>query len=124
MAKWLLEHGADPNRNDRAGMWTTLDLVAMHASPATAKLLIDHGAHVRNTNCLLIAAQYGRVDMMQVLLDNGADAHEVPDNEWTMDDQREKGLVNALDMARREGQGEVVRFLAEREKESARGDST
>ncbi|KJA14181.1 hypothetical protein HYPSUDRAFT_220612 [Hypholoma sublateritium FD-334 SS-4] len=53
LAKWLLEHGADPNCNDRAGMWTTLDLV---------------------------------------LLDNGADAHEVPDNDLTTDEEREGGL--------------------------------
>ena len=123
LAKWLLDHGADPNCNDRAGMWTTLDLAAMHALPATAKLLIDHGARVPNTNCLLIAARYGRIDMMKVLLENGADEHEIPDNDLTADDEREKGLVSALDLAKREGQEEVVRFLIEREKERISGDS-
>jgi len=111
ITKWLLEHGADPNCNERAGMWTVLDLAVMHASPATVKLLIDQGAQVRNTNALLIAANYGRIDMLQVLLDSGADMHEIPDNGLSSDYE---GL-SAMDVAKRENQQEAIKYLTERD---------
>ncbi|KAF9552382.1 ankyrin [Agrocybe pediades] len=98
LARFLLEHGADPNKNERAGMWTALDLAVMHASPATAQLLIDHGAAIQNTNALIIAAQDGRIDMLELLLNNGAKVDEVPENDLPTE---YKGL-NALQVAEKE----------------------
>ncbi|KAF4622410.1 hypothetical protein D9613_009570 [Agrocybe pediades] len=110
LTRFLLSHGADPNRNERAGMWTALDLAVMHASPATAQLLIEHGAHVQNTNALIIATQYGRIDMLELLLDNGAKVDEVPDNDLPT---AYKGF-NALQVAEREKQKQAVTYLTSR----------
>ncbi|KAF9553432.1 ankyrin [Agrocybe pediades] len=110
LTKFLLSYGADPNKNERAGMWTTLGHAVMHASPATAQLLIDHGAAIQNTNALIIAAQYGRIDMLELLLDNGAKVDEVPDNDLPT---AYKGL-NALQVAEKENQKQAVTYLTSR----------
>ncbi|KAF4621996.1 hypothetical protein D9613_009561 [Agrocybe pediades] len=110
LTKFLLSHGADPNKNERAGMWTVLDLAVMHASPGTAQLLIDHGAAIQNTNALIIAAQDGRIDMLELLLNNGAKVDEVPEIDLPTE---YKGL-NALQVAEKEKQKQAVTYLTSR----------
>ena len=102
----LLEHGANPNAVNAAGatalMWAIPDL-------AKVKLLVSHGADVnaRSTNLqrtpLLIAASYPEtVEILQLLLDKGADIHA-----------KDRAKVHALGRATLTSDVSVVRFLVE-----------
>ncbi|THV01798.1 ankyrin [Dendrothele bispora CBS 962.96] len=123
LTKWLLEHGANPNENYRSETWTCLDLGVIHASPQTVELLLEHGANKQNANSLILASFYGRIDMIDLLLDHGVDIDEIPDNDLTHDSQREKGLGNALHIGAREGREDVVRCLLRRGADKAITDS-
>ena len=80
----LLERGADPNLSDSYG-WTPLHFTASWGRKETAKLLIrTGGANVNampikkksgsgGTTPLIIASKGQQVDMINVLLDHGAD---------------------------------------------------
>jgi ankyrin repeat protein len=102
----LLDRGANPNATNAAGatalMWAIPDL-------AKVKLLLAHGADVnaRSTNLqrtpLLVAASYpGTVEILQLLLDKGADIHA-----------KDRGKVHALGRATLTSDAAVVRFLVE-----------
>ncbi|KAK7451689.1 hypothetical protein VKT23_012367 [Stygiomarasmius scandens] len=123
LAKWLLDHGANPNENYRSETWTCLDLGVIHASPQTVDLILEHGANKQNTNSLILASFYGRIDMIKLLLDHGVDIDEIPDNDLTHDSEREKGLGNALHIGAREGREDVVRCLLRRGANKAIMDS-
>lgn len=56
----------------------------------------------------------GRTDVVAYLLDRGADVDEIPDNEDLHDFPQQFGLGNALCMAARAGNTEVVKLLLER----------
>jgi ankyrin repeat protein len=123
LVKWLLENGADPNENSQAGLWTCLDIGVVHASIETVELLLKHGANIQNTNSLLRACVYGRIEMINLLLDYGIDVNEIPDNELTTDRDRKRGLGTALHIAARKNQEEVVRVLLKRGADRAMVDS-
>jgi len=102
----LLDRGANPNAPNAAGatalMWAIPDV-------AKVKLLLAHGANVnaRSSNLqrtpLLVAASYpGTVDILQLLLDKGADIHA-----------RDRNKVHALGRATLTADVAVVRFLVE-----------
>jgi ankyrin repeat protein len=78
--KWHLEHGADPNILGRRG-YMPLEYAAYHYPFSTMKLLVDHGADVRNKAALHSAAANsikfgkvhpGRLEVTAFLLDRGA----------------------------------------------------
>jgi ankyrin repeat protein len=102
----LLEGGANPNAANAAGatalMWAIPDV-------AKVKLLLAHGADVnaRSTRLqrtpLLVAASYpGTVEILQLLLEKGADIHA-----------RDRGKTHALGRATLTADVAVVRFLVE-----------
>ena len=106
VVKILLEHAADPNAADKAGltalMWAVPDAAVM-------KLLIDAGANVNAQSTtqrrtpLLIAATYpSSTAALQLLLDHGADIHA-----------KDRLGVHALGRAALSGDVAVVRFLVE-----------
>ncbi len=103
----LLERGADPNQTDSAGatalMWAVPDIQKV-------RLLIERGANVnaRSSNLgrtpLLIAAGYpGTVNLLALLLANGADLRA-----------KDAAGFSALAMAMQSADVEVVRFLVQR----------
>jgi len=102
----LLKHGADPNRADASGatalMWAVPDA-------AKARLLLAHGANVNARSAtertpLLVAAAYPRtVGLLRLLLDAGADLRA-----------QDRAGANALALAVRSSDVEVVRFLVEK----------
>jgi len=102
----LLDRGANPNATNVAGatalMWAIPDV-------AKVKLLLAHGADVnaRSGNLqrtpLLVAASYpGTVEILQLLLDKGADIHA-----------KDRGKTHALGRATLTADVAVVRFLVE-----------
>lgn len=102
----LLDHGADPNRAGPAG--TT---ALMWAVPHKGKvqLLLARGANVNarsesQRTALLVAAYYpGTVELLRYLLDQGADLRA-----------QDRAGANALSLATRAADVEVVRFLVGR----------
>jgi ankyrin repeat protein len=104
--KLLLDRGANPNHPNAVGatplMWAVPDI-------AKVKLLISSGADVnaRSTNLqrtpLLIAASYpGSVEVLQLLVDHGADLHA-----------KDRNGIHALGRAALSADVSVVRFLVE-----------
>ncbi|GLB36852.1 hypothetical protein LshimejAT787_0311390 [Lyophyllum shimeji] len=113
LLKWVLAQGANPNRS-RSGMLSALDLAVMKSSSEAARLLIQHGARVKNTNALKTAAYYGVLDMIPLLLEAGADVNEIPDYEEMLLSEREHGLGTALHEAALGDQPEAVELLLEK----------
>jgi ankyrin repeat protein len=112
--KWLLAHGADPNANRYSGTAHVIEVGARLASPATLRLLLDHGAPVRGVRALAYAARCGRADAAELLLERGADVNEMADSECLPDAERAEGIGTALHAAARGGHARVVALLLER----------
>ncbi|MEM8572344.1 MAG: ankyrin repeat domain-containing protein [Pseudomonadota bacterium] len=70
LARWLLEHGANPNDNESLYHSTEL---GHHEG---LKMLLAHGADPRGTNALLRAMDFDDVEAVRMLLDAGALADE------------------------------------------------
>jgi ankyrin repeat protein len=106
MVEVLLEHRADANRSGPLGttalMWALPDI-------AKVRLLLARGANVNGRSetertALLVAASYpGTVDLLRLLLDNGADLRA-----------QDRGGATALSLAVRSADSDVVRFLVDR----------
>ena len=113
-AKWLLEHRQDPNRE--VGGFSSMSTICKavggsHPSLPLLKLLIEHGARVRDTGAIVAAAKIGNVDAVEALLNNGVDIEE---REWTFLDAEVESKGTALVTACREGKEEVVELLVRR----------
>ena len=106
MLQALIKAGADPNHAGVAGttalMWAVPDV-------AKVKVLLDGGANVNaksesERTALLVAASYPRTAaLLQLLLDRGADLRA-----------QDRAGANALTLAVRSADVEVVRFLADK----------
>ena len=72
LARWLLEHGADPNDNESLYHSTELG----HADGL--KLLLEFNARPEGTNALLRAMDFDDPEMVRLLLEAGADPNEGP----------------------------------------------
>lgn len=70
MARWLLEHGADPNDNESLYHATELD------SHEGLRMLIEHGAKPAGTNALPRALDFDDYEAARLLLEAGADPNE------------------------------------------------
>ncbi|KAF0909935.1 hypothetical protein E2562_001192 [Oryza meyeriana var. granulata] len=78
-ARYLLDHGADPNKKDNAGS-VPLHCAAKNGHDEVARLLLSRGAsidiaYIRGTP-LHIAAAYGKARVMKVLLEHHADPNK------------------------------------------------
>jgi ankyrin repeat protein len=101
----LLSKGLDPNITDQEYYWSALHFALGHGrSLSKVKLLIDAGANPNNTEdegwtSLHFAVQSGDLEMVQFLIDNGADME--------VTNVRDTPLM----MAVRLGKAEVVKKL-------------
>ena len=106
LVKMLLDGGADPNR---AGVGGTTALMWAVPNVDKVRLLIDHGANVNaksetDRTAFLVAASFPRtLDVLRLLLDRGADLRA-----------QDRSGANALALAVRSADVEVVRFLADK----------
>lgn len=70
LARWLLEHGANPN--DDESLYHATEL----GHTEGLKLLMQHGVSTRGTNALPRALDFGDVEAVRLLLEYGADPNE------------------------------------------------
>ena len=105
IAKRLIARGAEVNKPG----WTPLHYAATNADPVSvemARLMLEHHAYIdaaspNRTTPLMMAAHYGKPDVVKLLLEEGADASL----------RNEKGL-SAVDFARGANRPAVVDIIA------------
>ncbi|KAL8790746.1 MAG: hypothetical protein Q9195_006224 [Heterodermia aff. obscurata] len=78
LTKLLLDEGADPNRRCLAhkGSGHYLRQSVKSSSLEITKTLLQHGARIQFSGAIQEAAKLGRVDVLELLLANGADVNE------------------------------------------------
>ena len=109
-AKLCLNRGADPNQNLVDEHKSILAAVAELASVEMAALLIQHGARVNGSGAIVMAAEEGKLNMVKLLLDNGADINEIG-IEHPTDPRFKEDVGTALHRAVEWEHDEVVKFL-------------
>lgn len=105
LAKLLIEHDADVNKTG----WTPLHYAASGTTQnqvEMVRLLLDNAAYIdaaspNGSTPLMMAAMYGRSDVLKVLIEEGADASL----------RNEKGLT-AIDFAQQVGRSANVEAIA------------
>lgn len=97
VGKWLIEAGADLEAKDAAG--TALMGVSFKGNTEIVKYLIDAGADVNATNeqgtsALIFAAMFNQGEVIDLLLENGAD-NQLKDGQGltAADHVRNRGLT-------------------------------
>jgi ankyrin repeat protein len=111
-----LSKGANPNEDTQMGN-NPLEEACLHGEKDMAALLLAHNATLeRAPKALLHAAYEGNVDIMQMLLDHGADINLHPYGKYTtLPLQREsEDWGSALHTAVKGGHMEAVEFLLEK----------
>ena len=77
MVRFCLEHGADPNMHVFEDCKTSIAAAAESASPEVARELIKHGARIRGSGAIMLAAENEELYIVTLLLEHGADIDEV-----------------------------------------------
>jgi len=108
--KLCLEAGANPNLNLVDEHTTILGAVAERASVEMAQMLLEHGAWLKDSGAIVLAAEEGKLDMVKFLLEQGADIDEIG-VEHPTDPRFTEEVGSALHKAVREGHEEVVKLL-------------
>ncbi|KAL9130677.1 MAG: hypothetical protein Q9217_001204 [Psora testacea] len=110
--KLCLSRGANPNKNLVEEHKSVLAAVAEGASVEMAVLLIEHGAQVKGSGAIVMAAEEGKLDMVKLLLNKGADIDEIG-IEHPTDPRFKEDMGGALHRAVEGGHERVVKFLIE-----------
>lgn len=102
LARTLIERGADVNKTG----WTALHYAATGGHLAIIELLLEHHAYIdaespNGTTPLMMAAQYGSIDAVRLLLEAGADPKL----------KNQLGL-SAIDFAHRVDRAEAAELIA------------
>lgn len=77
MARFCLEHGADPNRNRVDEYKTVIAATAELGYVDMVALLLEYGAVLKGSGAIILAAEEGEVEMVRFLLKMGADVDEL-----------------------------------------------
>ncbi|KAL5336970.1 ankyrin [Aspergillus crustosus] len=113
--KWMLEHGADPNRTCEIDE-TPLTWAVMHGSLDTIKLLFDHGGDVHKGEVLWNAIRETEVvEVLSILVKKCASVsgrlYEHHHNSWRLFSFM--ALGTALHSAAMNGKMDAVRYLVD-----------
>ncbi len=112
LATFLLNHGADVNRDLHSRVHRPLAKAAEKNSVAMMELFISHGAQMDRSGALIVAAEHGNLEATQYLVSHGAniDLIRMSDTDlYTKTDEEESALHKAI----RGGHEDVVAFLVE-----------
>lgn len=104
LAKWLLDHGADPDDGESLYHATELG----HTNGVA--ILLAHGATVSGTNALPRAMDFDNAHMVDMLLQGGADPNEGSDA-WVQGTGLQSGVPVLHQAARRMNSGPVLDAL-------------
>ncbi|KAF2126196.1 ankyrin [Dothidotthia symphoricarpi CBS 119687] len=105
----LLEFGADPlhpvKQSKKLGTYrSSLMSFAAFAGTRMTEMLLEHGLPIAHTGALHSAASTGRLDTMRLLMQHGADVHEVIWRAWTpMHFAAWRGRVDAMKLLEHSG---------------------
>ena len=110
---FMLKNGADPRSPRLIEQWTPIQVSAMDSSDALTALLIENGVQLEQSGALQIAANEGRVETVQFLLDRGAPIDEVVHDDHAPEFEEDVNGT-ALQMAVTAGSEIVVKLLLER----------
>jgi ankyrin repeat protein len=116
LAAYLLSKGADVDEGGQTGN-NPLELACTQGDKRMAALLLAHNATMeRAPKALLHAARNGDIEIMQMLLDHGANVNVHPYGRYTTVPQERKreDWGSALHCAIGKGHTEAVRFLLEK----------
>ena len=113
LSAYLLDHGADANAiggpDKRPGYH--LRLAAKNLTLQYTIMLLEHGAQVAQTGAVRMAAEKGRLDVLDILIENGGDVNErlLPDAGFCPQKTRfQKAFETPLFVATEHSQRDVV----------------
>ncbi|KAG7006054.1 hypothetical protein G7Y79_00016g040390 [Physcia stellaris] len=109
-AKLCLEHGADPNLNLYEEHKSILAAAAELASLEMVTLLVENKARVKGSGAIVMAAEEGKFEVVEYLLDRGADINEMG-IEHPTDPRYKEDVGSALHRAVNAGHRDVVEYL-------------
>jgi len=77
LVRFCLENGASPNEPiEMSGNLTPLACAARQYDEEMVRLLLDHGAQMKDSGALVFAAQEGKLATVKLLIARGADVNE------------------------------------------------
>jgi ankyrin repeat protein len=127
MTLWLLDHGADPNKQCSIDL-TPLSYAVEQASLPIVKLLLDRGGNVHKGQLLhhAVERQTDIIEMLGILLERGAPLnskmYEKHYPSWRL--YYFMGLGTALHKAAELGKADVVRYLVDQGADVSIKDAT
>lgn len=110
---FMLEKGANLRSPRLIDQWTPIQVSAMDSSDALTALLIENGVQLEQSGSLQIAANEGRVETVQFLLDRGAPIDEIVHDDHAPEFEEDVNGTS-LQMAVTAGSESVVKLLLER----------
>lgn len=129
LARFLLEHGQDPNLGHCCGDYEALVWAIIGDKPAPStkmemvRLMLDHGTKLKGTGAIIAAAETGNLEILKLLLEGGHSGLLEEKATWWGVTDRESidSEGTAIYRACRAGKDEVVEFLLD---QGADGRST
>ncbi|KAI1337541.1 hypothetical protein F5Y15DRAFT_389574 [Xylariaceae sp. FL0016] len=117
IVRYLLKQGADPNHQvsgwDRPGRH--INAAARSAPPEVVELLLRHGAEAARSGAAVVAAEMGRLNVLELLREKGVDMREVRGertvSSGNKEEDRRRWAERPIDAARRAGREDVVQWL-------------
>ena len=112
LAEYLLDNGADVNRDRQLGVYNPLSTAAQKNNIAMLELFIGRGAQIDRSGALIVAAGHGNLEAVRCLVSHGADINLIRKCDtdlYTRTDEEESALHKAV----KGGHEDVVIFLIE-----------